>query len=260
MTAVHVTREGAVAIVTVDNPPANAISFPVFDGLDVAARALEADAEVRAVVLTGSGSTAFMAGGDVHDFQRLTAEGPAAFERYAAAAREIFGRWERLPQPVIAALQATALGGGLEFAFVCDFIVLDPAARVGFPEVRIGFIPGGGGTQRLARRVGAAKAKEILMLGGMLNAEEAVALGLVDRLSAPGATVAEAVELAHRLAAQPAIAVQAIKRCVNAASLDSYADEVGRERPEIGRVLRSADFREGCDAFLAKRSPTFKHR
>jgi enoyl-CoA hydratase/carnithine racemase len=232
----------------------------VFDGLDAAARALEADAKVRAVVLTGCGSTAFMAGGDVRDFQRLCRRG-------ACGVRALRCGSVRDHRPLAGAAPTgdrrgpgDALGGGLEFAFVCDFIVLDPAARVGFPEARIGFIPGGGGTQRLARRAGAAKGKEILMLGRMLDPEEAVALGLVDRLSAPGQTLPEALELAHRLAAQPALAVQAIKRCVDAASLDSYADEVGRERPEISRVIRSEDFREGCDAFLAKRPPTFKHR
>ncbi|HET9966963.1 MAG TPA: enoyl-CoA hydratase/isomerase family protein, partial [Streptosporangiaceae bacterium] len=134
-----------VATVTVDKPPVNAMGRDVLVGLGGAAERLGPAPEVRAVVLAGAGQAAFMAGADIGEFQALRAE-PGSMDRHSQLARAVFDAWQALPQPVIAAVQASAVGGGLEIALLCDLIVADPAARFGLPEVKLGLIPGGGGT------------------------------------------------------------------------------------------------------------------
>jgi enoyl-CoA hydratase/carnithine racemase len=252
---VRVERDGAVAVVTVDNPPVNAIGDPTLEGLEAAGEELRADASVRAVVLTGAGDKAFLAGADLEEFGRMLETGEG-IDRHTAATRRVLGLWESLPQPVVAAVQAHALGGGLEVALVCDLIVADPTARFGVPEVRLGLIPGAGGTQRLPLRIGLGRAKELLLLGGSVDAAEAARLGLVNRVSAPGAALAEARELAERLAALPAVAVRAAKRAT-AASLEAGLD---REHELFLEAFRSEDAREGVAAFVEKRPPAFRHR
>jgi enoyl-CoA hydratase len=151
-----------------------------------------------------------MAGADLNEFQKLVGNAEAIEEHVGFSSRAL-GTLASLPQPVVAAVQASALGGGLEVALACDLIVVDPGVRLGLPEVRLGLIPGAGGTQRLPRRIPAARAKELILLGGTVDAEEALRLGLVNRVSAPGAALADARALAAKLAALPAVAVRAAK-------------------------------------------------
>jgi enoyl-CoA hydratase/carnithine racemase len=157
-------------------------------------------------------------------------------------------------------VQANALGGGLEMALVCDLIVVDATARLGLPEVKLGLIPGGGGTQRLTRRVGAASAKRLMLLGSAVGADEALRLGLADVVAARGSARDTALQLAGQLAASPAVAVQSIKRCVDGPGMDDLSAGLERERREFIRVFGSADFREGYTAFLEKRRPEFTHQ
>ena len=251
---VEAAAEG-VALVTVDNPPVNALGDDVLDALGDAAAALAADVSVRAVVVTGGGDKVFMAGADLGEFQKLL-DGEGSVESHVGRSRRALDLLSSLPQPLVAAVQASALGGGLEVALCCDLIVADPAARLGLPEVRLGLMPGAGGTQRLPRRIGVGPAAELLLLGKAVDAAEAHRLGLVNRVSAPGAAVTEAVELATRLAGLPAQAVQSIKRMlvrVDAAGLD-------REREAFLTVFRTDDAREGVTAFVEKRPPAFGHR
>ena len=245
---VRVEREGRVAVVTVDSPPVNAIGDAVLDGLAAAAAELGADHGVRAVVLTGAGEKAFMAGADLDELRGLL-DGTVSREEYTARVRAVLTAWERLPQPTIAAVQAPAVGGGLEVALVCDLIVADPAARFGLPEVRLGLIPGAGGTQRLPQRIPVARAKELLLLGSTIGAEDAQELGLVNRVSDPGAALEAALELAGRIAALPALATRAVKQALGA-GLD-------REGELFRELLGSADAREGVAAFLERREPRF---
>ena len=245
---VRVEREGRVAVVTVDSPPVNAIGDAVLDGLAAAAAELGADHGVRAVVLTGAGEKAFMAGADLDELRGLL-DGTVSREEYTGRVRAVLTAWERLPQPTIAAVQAPAVGGGLEVALVCDLIVADPAARFGLPEVRLGLIPGAGGTQRLPLRIPVARAKELLLLGSTIGAEDAQELGLVNRVSDPGAALEAALELAGRIAALPALATRAVKQALGA-GLD-------REGELFRELLGSADAREGVAAFLERREPRF---
>jgi enoyl-CoA hydratase/carnithine racemase len=249
---VRVERDGPVAVVTVDSPPVNAIGDAVLDGLAAAAAAVGADDGIRAVVLTGAGEKAFLAGADLNELQSIL-DGSVPSEEYTARVRAVLEAWERLPQPVVAAVQASGVGGGLEVALVCDLIVADPRARFGLPEVRLGLMPGAGGTQRLLRRVPLGAARELLLLGGTIDAETALRLGLADRVAAPGAALDEAHELAGRIAALPALATRAIKRAVSA-DLEPGLDREG----ELFRgLLGSADAREGVAAFVERREPRF---
>jgi enoyl-CoA hydratase/carnithine racemase len=253
---VQVAIDDGVATVMVDNPPVNAMGRAVLDGLGAAAARVGPEHEVRAVVLTGAGGTAFMAGADISEFQALRAE-PDGMDQHSRVARAVFDAWQGLPQPVIAAVQASAVGGGLEIALLCDLIVADPAARFGLPEVKLGLIPGGGGTQRLPARIGVTAAKELLFLGSLINAERAAALGLVNQVSEPGGALAAAQGLAARIAALPRVAVTCAKRAVNGAVPAAALD---REREIFLETFGSQDFTEGFAAFLDKRKPVFTHR
>jgi enoyl-CoA hydratase/carnithine racemase len=257
---VTIARADGTATVTVDSPPVNAMGRAVIDALAAAAEELAGDADTRAVVLTGAGAHAFMAGADITEFDQLLAGRAEALDEFLDAAAATIAGWATLPQPVIAAAHANAIGGGLEMALACDLIVLDPGARVGLPEVKLGLIPGGGGTQRLTRRIGAAAAKRMMMLGTLLDAEQALACGIVDAVAPAGAALDTAARLAARLAANPAVAVQAIKHAVDAAEADRLSDGLAAERTAFLEAFRSNDFQEGYTAFLEKRKPVFSHR
>ncbi|HEX5192987.1 MAG TPA: enoyl-CoA hydratase-related protein [Solirubrobacteraceae bacterium] len=252
---VTVTSGEGVATVLVDHPPVNAMGRDVLSGLEQAIALLHGRTEVRAVVLAAAGTKAFFAGADIAEFQALQAQ-EGAMSRRSAWARSVLDGFPALRQPVIAAVQAHAVGGGLEIALACDLIVAEPTVRFGLPEVKLGLIPGGGGTQRLPRRVGVGVAREMLFLGSVIDAERALDVGLVDRLAAPGAVLGEAQELAARIAALPRVAVQCIKRAVD----DDLAAGLERERALFLEAFGSEDFSEGYAAFLEKREPRFTHR
>ena len=253
--SVRVETANGIAVVTVDNPPVNALANAVLEALGEIATTLAGAGEVRAIVLAGAGDKAFMAGADLDEFQRLL-DGDGSIEEHVEISRRALDRLAALPQPVIAAVQAAALGGGLEVALACDLIVADPGARLGFPEVRLGLMPGAGGTQRLPRRIGIGPARELLLLGRAVDAAEGHRLGLVNRVSAPGAALDEALELAARLAALPGRAVAAIKRVLAA----ELAPGLDREREAFLELFRTADVREGVAAFVEKRPAAFIHR
>lgn len=249
------TLEDGVATVLVDSPPVNAMGKAVLAGLEEAAARIAGDDEVRAVVLTGGGTKAFMAGADIAEFESLrgTPDGMASHSRWANG---VLAAWAALPQPVVAAVQASAVGGGLEIALTTDLIVCEPTAKLGLPEVKLGLIPGGGGTQRLGERVGRSRALRLMVLGSVVTAEEAERIGLVDQVSAPGAAQEEATELARRIAAMPRVAVQALKRL----TVPDLGDALVTERLTFLEVATAEDFTEGLAAFTEKRKPVFTHR
>jgi enoyl-CoA hydratase len=256
---VRVSTEDGVAVVLVDNPPVNAMSDATIDALAAAGERIAADETIRAVVLGGAGEKAFLAGADLDEF------GSALGDRdwiddHTARVRRTLDRWESLPQPVVAAVQASAMGGGLEVMLTCDLVVADPAARFGLPEVRLGLMPGAGGTQRLPRRIGVGPAKEMLLLGSSIDAESAKRLGLVTVVSAPGAAASEARGLAEKLAHLSSPSVRAIKASVAQAFDGPLAEGLDRERALFRELFMSADAAEGVRAFMEKRRPDFKHR
>jgi enoyl-CoA hydratase/carnithine racemase len=256
---IEVETADGVATVTVDNPPVNALDDATLAGLGDAARGLAADDEVRAVVLTGAGERAFLAGADLAAIRdHLGVAG--GMDDHVALTRPTFEAWRLLPQPVIAAVQAHAVGGGLEFALICDLIVADRKAKLGVPEVTLGLIPGGGGTQRLPRRVAPAVAREMLLLGGLIDAGRAREIGIVNEVTEPGAAVDRAHELALRLAALPAVAVRAIKAAARASAEVGLDEGLDLERDLFLEAAASADAREGADAFLGRRRPKFRNR
>jgi enoyl-CoA hydratase/carnithine racemase len=255
---VTVERDGAVATVIVENPPVNSLDDPTLEGLGEAAGKLAGDAEVRAIVLTGAGEKAFLAGADLRSLQH--ALGTPEMDAHVALTRPVFDAWRALEQPVVAAVQASAVGGGFEFMLVCDLIVADPRARFGLPEVTLGLMPGGGGTQRLPRRVGWTAAAELLLLGRLVKAERARELGVVNVVAAEGGALGEAQELAGRLAALPAVAVQSAKRALRQALEPGLDEGLDAERDLFLAVAASEDASEGAAAFLDKREPSFRHR
>lgn len=253
---VHLERRGPVALVTIDNPPLNLLSVAVKEALGATFAALEGDAAIRAVVLTGAGERAFSAGSDIREFPRDAERGRAMSELEHA----VYERIDRFPRPVIAALQATALGGGLELALSCDVRVAAEDVRLGLPEVRLGVFPSGGGTQRLPRLIGEGRAKLLMFLGETISAAEAERIGLVERVAPAGQAVSVALELAEQMAQRPAPAVRAINEAVDTGLRAGLAAGFQREVELIAEVFQSADAQEGVRAFLEKRAPRFQHR
>ena len=248
---------GTVAHLELDNPPLNLLSEDVLVALEAALGTLEtrAPGDVRAVVVTGAGGRAISAGSDVKAFEshRGTAGRPH-FTREEAA----MTRLAKLPMPTIAAIEANALGGGLELALACDIRVASDKARLGLPEVRLAVTPGAGGTQRLPRAVGVARAKELTLTGRIIDALEAERIGLVSRVVPAGQARAAADEIASEIAQRGPIAVREAKRLIDK-SVDLDIDAgIAAEIDASERVFGSADMLEGATAFLAKRPPDYR--
>lgn len=255
MSLVRYEIDGAVATITLDRPPVNALSSALVGDLEEAI-AKAADPAVRAVIITGSPH--FAAGADITEFR-------AAFEaggRDALASRlsVMVRKLERLAKPVIAAVRGYALGGGLELAMGADFRVLASDAKVGQPEIKLGIIPGAGGTQRLTRLVGLSAARDIVYSGRFVDAEEAKALGLADGVVDPDELDAHVGELARRYATGPTAAIAAAKEAINEGVGMELDDALALEERLFAASFGTEDAREGVDAFLEKRDPGFSGR
>jgi enoyl-CoA hydratase len=246
-----------VAHLELNNPPMNLVTDEVLAELDAALATLEAAApgDVRAVVVTGSGERAFSAGSDVGHFESYA--GPGGRPHFTNEER-VFKRLEDLPMPTIAAIDANALGGGLELALACDIRVASESAKLGLPEVRLAVTPGAGGTQRLPRAIGVARAKELTLTGRVIDAHEAERIGLVSRVVPAGQAVAAANEIAAEIAERGPLAVREVKRLINR-SVDIDIDTgIGAEVDASERVFNSADMLEGARAFFEKRQPRYE--
>lgn len=255
---VRVERGDGIAVVTIDNPPVNALDEATLEALGAAAAEVAEDREVRAVVLTGAGGKALAAGADLNELKEALGN-RAEMEHHVGITRPVFAAWWGIEVPVIAAVDGSAAGGGLEFALACDLIVANREAKLGFPEARLGLIPGAGGTQRLPRRVGAATALRLLALGKLVDAETAQRLGLVD-VVAEGPALAEAESLAAKLAAMPGEAVRGAKRAVRIAAELPLEQGLDAERELFLDLAMTADAAEGAAAFLERRPAEFRHR
>jgi len=246
-----------VALVTIARPDVlNALDTATMTTLVEALRRLDADASCRCIVLTGAGERAFAAGADIAEMASLDAAA-------AARASGLFERWDEvaaIETPRIAAVRGHALGGGLELALACDVIIAADDARFGQPEVRLGIMPGVGGTQRLTRAVGRSTAMAMILGGRQLDANEARSVGLVAAVVPPDEVVAEGLRLAAEIAAGAPLAVRAAKAAVDAAFETSLADGLARERAAFLELFDTEDRAEGMRAFLEKRPPEWKGR
>ena len=245
-------------MVTIDHGPANMLDAALYEALNQTTAALAADRGVRVVIFDSANDTIFVAGRNINEMADYEATEDAALARVDTA-QSLFSAIERLPQPTIGVITGHAMGGGCEFALALDFrIMVEGRPRIGQPEIDLGILPGGGGTQRLARLVGRGVATEMLMLGSRLDAAEARAVGLVHQLATDAAAArAAADELAAALAVRPAGALAAAKRVIREGLDGTFAQGLDVERREVSRLLLSADFTEGVAAFLEKRPPRF---
>jgi enoyl-CoA hydratase len=245
-----------VALITLDRPEVlNALDSETMRELVEALERLDLDSDVRAIVITGAGERAFAAGADIKEMAEAT---PVSL-----TVANSFARWERIRRirkPIVAAVRGYALGGGCELAMACDLIVAAEDAVFGQPEIRIGVIPGAGGTQRLTRALGKAKAMELILTGGNLGARDAEAHGLVSRVVAREQTVPAALDLAAEIAAQPPLAVMAAKEAINRAFELSLEAGLEFERRNFFLLFASEDQKEGMAAFVEKRKPSWKGR
>jgi enoyl-CoA hydratase len=252
---VLVERDGPVGVVRLNRPKQlNALSGELMDALVSALRELDADPAVRAIVLGGD-ERAFAAGADVADLAAGT-----AVSLYEGGRLE---RWEAIRSvrtPLVAAVSGFCLGGGCELAMLCDLVVASETARFGQPEINLGVIPGAGGTQRLTRAVGKAVAMDLILTGRTLSAREALAFGLVARVVAKEAWLAEAKRVAAEIAAKGPVAVRLAKEAVDAAFETPLAAGVELERRSFFLARASEDATEGLTAFLEKRAPDFRGR
>jgi enoyl-CoA hydratase len=246
----------AVALLTLDRPrQLNALSFDLVAQLGELLAVLDADPQCHAIVITGSRERAFAAGADIGE---LAAQTPGSLRD--ADPFEPLDRIGHLSTPVIAAVRGYALGGGCELAMACDLIVAGDDAQLGQPEIQIGVIPGAGGTQRLTRAIGKARAMEMILTGRRIGADEAAAMGLVSLVVPAAETVDRALELAGRIAAMPPLAVAAAKASIVAAGEQPLGEGLQFERRRFEALFATEDQAEGMAAFLEKRPPAWTGR
>ncbi|MGH7642627.1 MAG: enoyl-CoA hydratase/isomerase family protein [Candidatus Dormibacteria bacterium] len=241
-----------MAWVTIEHPPANALSQEVLDGLRSAFAEVAQDPSLGAAVVTGQGEKFFVAGADIGEFTSL---GPDGTRAKIADGQRLTLEMERQRYPIVAAINGFALGGGLELAMACDIRLASATAKLGQPEILLGIIPGWGGTQRLPRLVGRGQALELLLTGEQIDASRALELGLVNRVVAPEQLRAGAQALAAKLAEQAPLAIAAIKRAVSGGLDQPLAAGLAVELDEFDGAFRTGDASEGIAAFMEKRRP-----
>ena len=254
---VRFEKKDNIALVTIDRPEAlNALNSTVIAELEQVVTALENDSTIRAMILTGEGRS-FVAGADIGEQYPLDLDGG---RRWGQRGSALFRRMERLEFPTIAAVNGFALGGGCELAMSCDIILASEKAKFGQPEVGLGITPGFSGTQRLPRRVGVAKAKELIFSGRMVKADEAERIGLVNAVYAPEALLDGAMEMARSFAKNAPIAVKYAKACIDRGMQTDIDSGIACENELFAMCFATADQKEGMSAFLEKRTAEFQNR
>lgn len=249
---------GAVRLLTVNRPDKlNALNVATLDALHAAFDAAADDASVRAVVLTGSGSKAFVAGADIAEMNALT---PVQGRDFSLRGQRMMRRIEKLPKPVIAMVNGFALGGGLELAMSCHLRIAADTARVGQPEINLGLIPGFGGTQRLLRLAGRAATLELCLAGAPIDAARALQFGIVNRVVPAAELETETMKLARQLASAAPLALRGILDCINVGGECGIEEGLEYESAQFGLMFATQDMREGTSAFMERRKPDFAGR
>lgn len=244
-----------IARVTLHFPPANVLNHSVLKELEQIFSELEIDDYVRVVILTGSGKL-FCAGADINELSHLNTA--YAGSEFAGRGQGLLNCIERFDKPVIAAINGTCVGGGLELALACHIRIATTGISLGLPEIKLGLIPGFGGTQRLTRAVGPSKATELILTGDSLTAEEALNIGLVNRVVPAADLLSEANALASMIVAHGRLATQAALRAIRVGLDGPLAEGLARESELFGRLCETPDKKEGVQAFLEKRAPKFQ--
>lgn len=242
-------KQGQIALLTLNRPPANSINYATLVEIDQVLDEVEADKQLRVLIVTGAGEKGFSAGFDVNDPEGLNKTGPKG--------QEVWTRIDRFTKPVIAAINGYAFGGGCELAMASTFRVMQENARIGLTELNLGIILGWGGTQRMPRIVGKSKALELILFSKRLTAQEALSIGLVDRVTPEGKLMPEVMAMAEELTTRPPLAVMAVMKAVNVGLEKGLDEGMKVEWEGIQLVSRSKDAVEGITAFLQKRKPNF---
>jgi enoyl-CoA hydratase/carnithine racemase len=244
-----------IATITLTNPPANLLSMQVLKDLDGVLGEVETDDQARVVILTGAGRF-FCTGADIKELAQIGTVRQGT--EFSEKGQHLFNRLERFDKPVIAAINGACLGGGLELAMACHMRVAAAGIALGLPEIKLGLIPGFGGTQRLPRIIGMSKSAELILTGESVTAEEALILGLVNRVVPAQELQPHVLTLARTIAAKGRSAVQAALRAIRAGIDSPLGEGVAREAKLFGELCETPDKKEGTSAFLEKRPPKFE--
>ncbi len=255
----RVEKESNVATVVINNPPMNVLSEQVASELCDAFSELRDDNSVVTVILTGEGDRAFMAGADIKEFPNMISQS-ADVGKQPSKKNEVFRLISDFPKPTIAYLNGVTLGGGFELALACDLRIAKETAQLGLPEVKLGLFPGGGGTQRLPRLIGSAKAKELMFTGDSITAIEALQLGIINQISTNEDGIEVARKLAQKISRHSLQALRRIKQAVNEGTDGQLQEGLELESHLFQEIFTTKDMKEGVAAFLEKRRPVFTHQ
>ena len=252
---IYIEEENEMAIITINRPKKlNALNRRTIEELHVALTELGEDPQIKAIILTGTGEKAFVAGADISEFAHFSVK--EGRQLATLGQRNLFDLVENLSTPVIAAINGFALGGGLELAMACHFRLAANTAKMGLPEVSLGVIPGYGGTQRLPQRIGRGRALELILTAGMIDADKALAYGLVNHVTSPEELLPLSVKIAGRISKNSPVAIKQAIKAVNA-GFRFDADGFAAEIDGFGHCFGTEDFKEGTSAFLEKRQADF---
>jgi enoyl-CoA hydratase len=255
---IKVEKENKCAILTITNPPLNVLNKQIFRELLDVFEQLQQDDETVAILITGAGDKAFAAGADIKEFPEMM--GSSDIKQMVMNGHRALNAIDRIEKPTIAVLNGITFGGGCELALACDIRIAEEQIQMGLPEVKLGLFPGGGGTQRLSRLVGIAKAKELMFTGSAISAQEAEQIGLVNKVVQRGEGLNKARDLAATITGHSLEALSRIKQSVNQGAEMFLEDGLDLEAKLFVEIFQTEDIKEGVQAFIEKRTPAFQHR
>lgn len=255
---IKISKEESVGILTLDNPPVNILNSQALQELDQAVDQMLADTSVKVVIFTGAGPNVFIAGADVKEIAKI--DNAKQGEELALKGQGLINKLENAKKPFIAAINGVCLGGGNELAMACHMRIASDRAKFGQPEILLGIIPGFGGTQRMLRLCGLAKAREIILTGDNITAQEAFRIGLVNKVVPDGEVLKQSLGLAKKIAAKGRVAIELIQEAIHEGAKLSLSDGLKLEARLFGKVAETQDKKEGVTAFLEKRQPKFQDK